>query len=52
MSDLVRLFWKQIGWIQPESYIADGAAGLLTFVSRDEDIFATVRNALSDVDPM
>src|SRR5260370_17680074 len=35
-----------------DSYIADGAAVLLTFVSRDEDIFATVRNALSDVDPM
>jgi hypothetical protein len=50
MSDLVSLFWKQIDWIQPESYIADGDV-LLTFVSRDEDIFASVRNALSDVDP-
>ena len=47
MSDLVSLFWKQIDWIHPESYIADGDV-LLTFVSRDEDIFASVRNALSD----
>ena len=48
MSDLVSLFWKQLDWIQPESYIADGV--LLTFVSRDEQLFATVHNALSDVE--
>jgi hypothetical protein len=47
MSNLVSLFWKQIDWIQAESHIADGDV-LLTFVSRDEDIFATVRNAVSD----
>jgi hypothetical protein len=48
MVDLVSLFWKQLDWIQPESYIAD-ADMLLTFVSRNEDIFVAVRNALSDV---
>jgi hypothetical protein len=50
MANLVGLFWKQLDWIQPESYIADGDV-FLTFVSRDEDIFAAVCNALSDVDP-
>lgn len=48
MSDLVSLFWKQLDWIQPESYIADGDV-LLTFVSRNEDLFVAVRNALSDI---
>jgi hypothetical protein len=48
MTSLVSLFWKQLDWIQPESYIAD-ADTLLTFVSRDEDIFVAVRNALSDI---
>jgi hypothetical protein len=48
MTTLVSLFWKQLDWIQPESYIAD-ADIFLTFVSRNEDIFVAVRNALSDV---
>jgi hypothetical protein len=48
MASLVSLFWKQLDWIQPESYIAD-ADMLLTFVSRNEDIFVAVRNALSDI---
>ena len=48
MESLVSLFWKQLDWIQPESYIAD-ADMLLTFVSRNEAIFVAVRNALSDV---
>jgi hypothetical protein len=48
MWSLVSLFWKQLDWIQPESYIAD-ADMFLTFVSRNEDIFVSVRNALSDI---
>lgn len=48
MASLVSLFWKQLDWIQPESYIAD-ADMFLTFVSRNEDIFAAVRNALGDI---
>ena len=48
MATLVSLFWKQLDWIQPESYIAD-ADIFLTFVSRNEDIFVAARNALSDI---
>jgi hypothetical protein len=48
MATLVSLFWKQLDWIQPESYIAD-ADIFLTFVSRNEDIFVAVQNALSDI---
>jgi hypothetical protein len=48
MTNLVSLFWEQLDWIQPESYIAD-ADVLLTFVSRNEEIFFTVSNALSDI---
>lgn len=48
MANLVGIFWKQLDWIQPESYIADTDA-LLTLVSRNEDIFVAVRNALSDI---
>jgi hypothetical protein len=48
MATLVSLFWKQLDWIQAESYIAD-ADIFLTFVSRNEDIFVAARNALSDI---
>src|SRR5580704_9967476 len=48
MATLVSLFWEQLDWIQPESYIAD-ADIFLTFVSRNEDIFIAVQNALSDI---
>jgi hypothetical protein len=48
VARLVGLFWKQLDWIQPESYIAD-ADVLLTFVSRNEGIFFAVRNALGDI---
>jgi hypothetical protein len=50
VARLVDLFWKQLDWIQPESYIAD-ADVFLTFVSRNEEIFAAVRDALSDTAP-
>jgi hypothetical protein len=48
VRDLVNLFWKQIDWIQCESYIADG--DLLTFVSRNRDAFDAVRHALIEPD--
>jgi hypothetical protein len=48
MADLVSLFWKQLEWIQPESYIADGDV-LLTFASRNKDIFIAVSNSLADI---
>lgn len=47
MAPLVNLFWKQLEWIQPESYIADSESHL-TFVSRSEDIFISVYTALND----
>jgi hypothetical protein len=50
VEDLVSFFWKQIDRIQPESYISDGNL-FLTFVTRDKDLFATVRQALSDLAP-
>jgi len=48
MSDLTSLFWKQLEWIQPESFIADSGA-FLTFVTRNESIFAAACNALKDL---
>ena len=48
MSDITSLFWKQLEWIQPESFIADSAA-FLTFVSRNESIFVAACNALKDL---
>jgi hypothetical protein len=48
MSDLTSLFWKQLEWIRPESFIADGGS-FLTFVSRNETIFVAVCNALKDL---
>ena len=44
-NSLADLFWQQLDWIQPESYIADN--DYLTFVSRDESLFAAVSDALS-----
>ena len=44
-QELTDLFWRQLEWIRPESYIADGS--LLNFVSRDSNLFATVFQALS-----
>jgi hypothetical protein len=46
VKELVGLFWRQIDWIQPESYIADGEA-FLTVVSRDKNLFNAVRQALN-----
>lgn len=40
------LFWTQLEWIRPVSFIADGQ--LLNFVSRDEELFTVVLAALSD----
>ena len=47
MSDLTDRFWAQLGWVTPESYVADG--DYLNFVSRDKHLFAAVRQALSAV---
>ena len=47
MQGLVALFWRQLEWILPESFISDSDA-FLTFVSVDRTLFAAVRQALSD----
>ncbi len=47
-AGLAELFWSQIDRLQPESYIADN--DYLTFVSRDENLFAAVYEALSRAD--
>jgi hypothetical protein len=44
---LVPLFWRQLNWIKPESYIAD-THRLLTFVTIDRNVFNTVRLALTE----
>jgi len=46
MQVVTDLFWKQMEWIQPESFIADGDA-YLNFVTRNKDLYVTVRSALA-----
>jgi hypothetical protein len=46
-NDLVPLFWHQLKWVQPESYIAD-THHLLTFVSNNRNIFESVRQAFTE----
>jgi hypothetical protein len=45
-NSLVPLFWRQLEWIRPESYIAD-THHLLTFVSTNPNVFSAVLEALS-----
>jgi hypothetical protein len=45
-SDITDLFWKQMEWIQPESFIADGNS-YLTFVTRDKDLYIAVKKTLA-----
>jgi hypothetical protein len=44
-----RMFWDQISWIQPESYVAD-SSDYLTFVTRNRNLFELVLNRLSKVE--
>ncbi len=44
MKDLVILFWQQIAWIRPESYVADN--DYLNFVSMNKTLFASVLDAV------
>jgi len=48
MRGLADLFWKQMEWINPESYLGD-SHDTLTFVTRNKDLFNPVCQALSDV---
>jgi hypothetical protein len=46
-NDLVPLFWRQLKWIRPDSYIAD-THHLLTFVSTNRNVFDAVRQAFTE----
>ena len=41
VSELSQIFWDQIGWIGPESYVSDGSE-FLTFVTRNHQLLNTV----------
>ncbi len=45
LQPLIDMFWRQLEWINPESYLADGSDNL-TFVSRNRALFEAVRRAL------
>jgi hypothetical protein len=47
MNDLATLFWRQMEWIRPESYLADN--DYLTFVSANRTLFAAVRDAANSL---
>jgi hypothetical protein len=46
-QNLIEQFWKQLEWINPESYLADGS-GCLIFVTRNENLFRAVQQAFRD----
>jgi hypothetical protein len=47
MRDLADLFWQQLDWIRPESYIADG--DYLTFVSKNNALFSSALQSLREI---
>ena len=42
-----QLFWDQMAWVQPDVYVSDGCDSL-TFVTRDESLFGSVHQRLSE----
>jgi hypothetical protein len=46
-QSLIQLFWKQLEWTNPESYLADGSDYLI-FVSRNKNLFDAVQQAFRD----
>ncbi len=40
------MFWKQMAWIQPDSYIAEGDSWL-TFVTRNQNLCAAVKKLIA-----
>jgi hypothetical protein len=44
---LVDLFWQQLAWIRPESYVAD--SDYLNFVTADKTLFTLVHDAVKSV---
>jgi hypothetical protein len=49
-NPIVEIFWKQLEWVKPESFVADGQ-DCLTFVTRNEVLFGTVYERLKAVLP-
>jgi hypothetical protein len=45
MEPIARLFWRQMEWMQPESYLADGSARLI-FATRNKELFESVSDSL------
>jgi hypothetical protein len=50
MKALADLFWTQMEWVRPESYVGDGDRCLM-FVSSDHQLFVSVRDTLSRFPP-
>jgi hypothetical protein len=46
LKAIIDLFWKQVEWMQPESYLGDGD-NRLVFVSSDDELFRNVEIILS-----
>lgn len=44
MEVFADIFWKQIAWIRPESYVGDNY--FLNFVSKNKSLFVAVRDAV------
>ena len=45
MGEVTNLFWRQVDWMQPHSYLADGQEHLI-FTTKDAALFAAVENSL------
>jgi len=45
MSAIADLFWRQIHWMQPSAYLADGQHHLI-FATHNDDLFAAVKRTL------
>jgi hypothetical protein len=46
MKPISDLLWRQMDWVQPESYVADGGDCLL-FATRNSQLYGAVRNTLN-----
>jgi hypothetical protein len=44
MENVVSLFWQQMEWVRPESYVADN--DYLNFVSMNKALFSSVHDAV------
>ena len=48
-DDLTDLFWRQLDWIRPESYVGDGDR--LNIATRNDDLFARIVQVLRSLKP-